>query len=550
MNTINSGTDKYSKYFLPAILLILFILYFQSFFSKFVFLDDDAIVLDGYPRINGVEKILPSFRDNYLEGHYYRPLTNISFITNALVSGKSPWAYHAGNILLHALTVIILFYLLLKLGYTKTTIAPVLLLFAISPLQLNAVGWIAGRADLLIGFFSLGGFLLFLKYRENPRLYIILPISLLLLCAFFSKESALLIPFLIMIYFFTGERTPGTGAKHFLFFAFLSALLAFYCQFRFMMAESIAAEKIVFSNLAVTIWIIPETIVKFFLPFGIKVLPDFTPFLSGAGIILILFLLALPFIQKRINKKNYFFGFTWFIVLMIPGLFFKPNLFDKFYYWDCRSYLPSVGLVIMLSEIIKAQFNNKISMRSLKISGIYFALLFICSFYYLLLYNNPLTFWSSVEKEYPKRFLPHVALYKYYTYINDPDEAEFHFVKAIELSPENISNRGKLYDYYIAGNQPEKAFQIAKDGLRYNPNEESLIRGMINSAVLMEKVELLDPYLFNTIHTPAMNKRLRAILSEELESLKKFIGNSVYDKLQSRIVRLGAATPEIKTEIR
>jgi tetratricopeptide (TPR) repeat protein len=546
MNTTSSGTDKYSKYFLPAIILILFILYSQSFFSKFVFLDDDAIVLEGYSRINSVEKILPAFSGNYLEGHYYRPLTNISFIANALVSGKSPWAYHAGNILLHALTVIILFYLLIKLGYSKTTIAPVLLLFAVSPLQLNAVGWIAGRADLLIGFFSLGGFLLFLKYRENPRLHYIIPVSLLLLCAFFSKESALLMPFLIFLYYFTGGKTPGTGAKHFLFFAFLSALLAFYFQFRFMFTESIASEKIVFSNLAATILIIPETAVKFFLPFGIRVLPDFTPFLSGAGIVLILFLLTLPFIKKKINKKNYFFGFTWFIVLMIPGLFFKPNLFDKFYYWDCRSYLPSVGLVIMLSEIISALFTNKISMRILKILGIYFALLFICSSYYLLLYNNPLTFWSSVEKEYPERFLPHVALYKYYTYTNNPDEAEFHFVKAIELSPENRSNREKLFDYYIAGNQPEKAFQTAIDGLKYDPDEESLIRGIITSAVLMQKVELLDPYLFDTTRTPEMNRRLRTILSEELEPLKKFISNSLYDKLQKRIIRLGEAAPEIK----
>jgi protein O-mannosyl-transferase len=450
MSTINTGIYKYSKYFLPAILTALFLLYAQSFSAKFVFLDDDAIVLDGYTRISSMEKIIPSFSHNYLGGHYYRPLTNVTYIFNAVVSGKTPWSYHAGNILLHALTVIILFYLLIKLGYSKTTILPTVLLFALSSLQLNAVAWIAGRADLLIGLFSLSAFLLFLKYQTTQRWYLFLPISTLLPFAFFSKESALLMPFLILGYYFTRKRARGTGAKYFLFFAFIFFLMVFYFQLRFLFTGTFFTDKIVLANLAATIGIIPETLFKFFIPFGIKVLPDFSPILSWAGTVLFVFFLILPFIQNKINRKIYYFGFFWFVVLMIPGMLFKPNLFDKFYYWDCRSYLPSVGLVIMLAETLRALFKDSFSIGNVRLFGIYFVIIFTCSTYSLHFYNNSLTFWNSVESDYPERFLPHMALYKYYVYANDPEKAEYHFAKAVELNPADTL-KGTSLHYYCTG---------------------------------------------------------------------------------------------------
>lgn len=134
--------------------------------------------------------------------------------------------------------------------------------------------------------------------------------------------------------------------------------------------------------------------------------------------------------------------------------------------------------------------------------------------------------------------------------MNDEEKAEFHFEKAIELSPENVPNREKLYDYYIAENEPEKAFNTASEGLKYSPLEPSLLRGMITSSVLMEKVELLDPYFFNAGNTPEMNKRLHDILSEETASLKIFINNKVYDELNKRILRLESTVPVLSSETR
>ena len=538
MSDINNRISKCSKYILPAVLIIVLVLYVRVCFFQLIFFDDDAIILRDYNRIDKIEKIIPAFGNNYLDGHYYRPLTSISFILDAFVSGQIPWSYHITNILIHAAVVTLLYYLLITMGYPKVAAGPAVILFAISPLQLNSVAWIAGRADLLVCFFSLSSFLLFLKFRISLKLLRIPLIAFLLICAFFSKESALIIPFLIIFYLFLERKIPGRTGANFLFTAVLLALIVLYFQWRVMLIEKIAIEKIVLSNIAVTFRIIPETIAKFFVPFGIKALPDFTPVLSSAGAFMASILFIIPFLLKKINRKRYYFGFLWFLVLMMPGLLFRTNPLDKFYYWDCRSYLPAVGLVIMVSELLSVIIKEHVRFCDFGFISLYFMILFCGSVYYMGYYKNALSFWGSVKSDYPERYLPHVGLYKYYTHTGQKAEAEFHIIKAIDLCPGNVVNREYLFDYYVYKNEPNKAFLVASEGLKLNANELPLIRDLINSAILLNKVELLDPYIFGTSRSTEQKQQLKKVLREETSSLKGFVTGTIYSALITRIGKL------------
>lgn len=435
MQEIAKKIEKNSRYILPAVLFLILLLYGQSIFFKLVLLDDDEIVLSYNPAHSALEKIIQPFGNSYLKGHYYRPLTNLSYLLDSAASGRNPSAFHISNIIIHILTVIALYYLLMQIGYAKVTILPPILLFALSPLQLNAVGWIAGRADLLACLFSLLMFTLFLKFRENSKPGYILLFFLFMFSAFISKENTIITPFLVIIFSPLMVNKPDSDKRHIPLSIIIIAITIIFLLIKTILSGSQDIGRISISNLN-SLWIIPETAAKFFIPAGIKTLSDYSPALTITGLILLMLLFIIPLRIKEINKRKYYFGFIWFIVLMLPGIIIDTKIFNEFYYWDCRSYLSSAGLIIMSSEIIGALFKKYSMNRIIKLSAPYFLIIFIASFYYLGDYANPLSFWNDTVNNYPERYLPNAALYKYYTMTDNFDKAEYYRIRAIKYSPD------------------------------------------------------------------------------------------------------------------
>lgn len=81
---------------------------------------------------------------------YYRPLPMMTFWVNARVGGNTSASYHAGNIALHALSAALVL-LLARAHGARRWLGPAFagLLFAIAPLNVEPVTWIAGRFDTL-----------------------------------------------------------------------------------------------------------------------------------------------------------------------------------------------------------------------------------------------------------------------------------------------------------------------------------------------------------------------------------------------------------------
>jgi protein O-mannosyl-transferase len=108
-----------------------------------------------------------------LLGHY-APLTWLSFGVTYAVAGMAPAAYHAGNLLLHALNAALVYLLaarLLALALPTATSGARLagatvaaLAFAIHPLRAESVGWITDRGDVLCATFYLTAVVTYLRF--------------------------------------------------------------------------------------------------------------------------------------------------------------------------------------------------------------------------------------------------------------------------------------------------------------------------------------------------------------------------------------------------
>lgn len=117
-------------------------------------LDDVEIVRDD-PRLESLQSLPRLYADDYW-GHIrygdhglYRPTTLASFALQRAILGPHAWAYHAGNILLHAFATAALLLLLRSVFRDERVAFSSALLFAVHPVHVEAVAGIVGRAEIL-----------------------------------------------------------------------------------------------------------------------------------------------------------------------------------------------------------------------------------------------------------------------------------------------------------------------------------------------------------------------------------------------------------------
>lgn len=197
-------------------LVALTALAFSNSFTAGLALDNQVLVT-GDPRIREVsgQNIAQILQHTFWwpngEAGIYRPLATLSYLFNYAVlgNGAQPAGYHWINFLLHAGNVLLVFALMLRLLGGFRVPLFVAALWAVHPVLTESVTNIVGRADLLAGAAVLGGFLMYLKSAETAgrqRIVWLLGLAFATTVGAFSKESAVVLPGVIVLYELTLSR--------------------------------------------------------------------------------------------------------------------------------------------------------------------------------------------------------------------------------------------------------------------------------------------------------------------------------------------------------
>ena len=101
--------------------------------------------------------------------HGYRPLRTFTYGLNYLLGGDDPFGYHLLNVVIHALNVVLLFFLFLRWTTTLSLAVAGGLFFAVHPVQTAAVAYVSGRKDLLATLFVLLACHAYTSYRRRPN---------------------------------------------------------------------------------------------------------------------------------------------------------------------------------------------------------------------------------------------------------------------------------------------------------------------------------------------------------------------------------------------
>jgi hypothetical protein len=107
--------------------------------------------------------------------------------------------HHFVNVLLHALTASTLFLVLRRMTGALWRSAFVALLFAIHPLRVESVAWIAERKDVLSGLFFMLTLAAYVRYIRAPSVWRYAVILISLACGLMAKPMLITMPFLLLL---------------------------------------------------------------------------------------------------------------------------------------------------------------------------------------------------------------------------------------------------------------------------------------------------------------------------------------------------------------
>ncbi len=349
--------DKKPLLYAAVIVILGITAYRGSLFGKFL-LDDLTLVVFN-PHIRGLSGAFGLFSENIGAGmgpdvssSFYRPFQMLSYALDFKVWGLSYIGYHFTNLLLHISAALGLYFFVRMISGRGLLAFLSGALFAVHPVNTEAVSYISGRADPLSAAFIFFCLIAYVKYLDTNKAVYYALFPLCYLAAVFSRESALLIIPLVLLYHYSFRRRPSLAGM-----VPLLAVTGLYLAARAFALKSMLphfnASGPVSGRLATFFAAFAEYIRMLFFPYGLHMeygrkVFNFTNPVTLAG--LALFAACACFILKKRGRRGLdLFCMAWFIIALLP----VSNIFPlNAYMAEHWLYLPAAGFFILVSSAL------------------------------------------------------------------------------------------------------------------------------------------------------------------------------------------------------
>ena len=179
--------------------VLTWIVFAQTLWHDFINYDDPHYVYENTKITSGLSLGGIAWAFTHIHSTNWHPLTTISHMLDCQLYGLRPGWHHFTNVLLHTAAVILLFLALMKLTGAFWRSAFVAAVFAIHPLRVESVAWIAERKDVLSGVFFMLTLLAYVRYTRLPSAARYLVVVFMLACGLMSKPMLVTLPFVLLL---------------------------------------------------------------------------------------------------------------------------------------------------------------------------------------------------------------------------------------------------------------------------------------------------------------------------------------------------------------
>jgi tetratricopeptide (TPR) repeat protein len=346
-----------------ALVLMTLAVYWQGLGNQFVNYDDNEYVIEN-PHVEGgptAGNLRWAFNIGYAAN--WHPLTWMSHMLDCQVHGLKPMGHHLTSILFHAANVVLLFLLLVAMTGSVWRSGFVAALFAVHPLHVESVAWVAERKDVLSTFFWLLTMLAYVGYSRRPgfRRYALVLLAFAL--GLMAKPMLVSLPLVLLMLDYwpmgrlqvVGYRLQGLSRliiEKLPLFALSAAscVVTFIAQKKAVVALDTHPLGVRAANAVVAY---AEYLVKMVWPSGLAVHYPFVGDLAAWRVVCAVLalvgasVLALRIGSKAPDRRYLAAGWLWYLVTLVPVIGLVQvggqSMADRY------TYIPLIGIFIVIA---------------------------------------------------------------------------------------------------------------------------------------------------------------------------------------------------------
>jgi len=458
--------------FIVVLLLVTFIAYFPVMKETFHLWDDDVYITTNQRVQKGLtaDNVAWAFTTNYF-GFYY-PLTWLSHMADCQLYGLKPAGHYFTSIVIHSLNAALLFILLLLATGSEWRSFFAACLFALHPMNVESVAWLAERKNILAAFFLLLAFIFYtINFRDggkgrSPRLTFLY--YLFFVMGLMSKSSIVVFPLLLLVFdFWPLKRIPleeiGPGSRS--MWKLVMEKVPLFAISAVSGIVTIIAQKKINTIPSLDYISLPKRIGEALLGLGFYLEKLFVPvnlcafyphhkgnyplILPAAMFVVIAVISAAAFVQRKKNPVL-IAGWLFFLVSLLPvigilqvGAQAYADRYPYFGYWGLFCIFAfGIGWEKIAGE--------KPSMKTMLAGGAaaLFVVLFVLTRMQISVWKDDESLFGNIIKVSPKSTTGYFQLGNTFLAKEDPGRALELFKQAHELDRENpdiISNIGIAY---------------------------------------------------------------------------------------------------------
>lgn len=449
------------------ITIITLAVYWQIRTHEFVSFDDDLYVTENQQVRNGLSWQGMKWGFGFTDIAYWHPLTWLSHMLDCQLFGLHSGMHHVTNLILHIANSLLLFILFMRMTNDLWKSSFLAALFAVHPMNVETIAWVAERKNILSTFFWILAMLTYFYYTRRPGLSRYLMVVFVYVLGLLAKPMLVTLPFVLLLldYWplgrFQFQRSLrdryGNEVKSFLadfnspslyqlflekvpFFAL--AAVSIYLSFLSLQHHGIVVSTGTISmklRVANALFSYMSYIGKMVWPVNLAVFYPFDMMLPVwlAGAVGV-WLVSMTFWIIGASKARSYLavGWLWYLGTLVPviglmqgGLW--PAMADR---W---AYVPLIGLFIMIAWGLPALWSRWSFRKSILVgsAGVLILVFMIISWMQVKYWQNSITLYRRAVEVTFENDVAHnnlgVALFQ----DGKKEEAIVHFIEALRVTP-------------------------------------------------------------------------------------------------------------------
>jgi len=506
----NNFFDMRSNFIVSLFLTIATLaVYWQAGNHEFINYDDITYVT-GNPHLQAgfsPEGIIWAFTSGYA-GNWH-PLTWISHILDIQLYGMDPGRHHLTNVLFHIGNTLLLFLVFRRMTGALWCSAFIAALFALHPLHVESVAWIAERKDVLSTFFwmlTMGAYAWYVERRGFLRYLLVL---LFFILGLMAKPMLVTLPFvLLLLDYWPLSRFQFGHQNGNIVIQRKSVVIRLICE-KIPLFALAAASCIVtlfaqqsggavcsFSAFPINIRIANALvsyvgyIVKMLWPHQLAVLypyPGMLPWIQVIGACLLLVFISILAFMALKRCPWLIVGWVWYIVTLVPVIGLvqvgSQAMADRY------TYVPLIGIFIMIAfgvpELMSGWRYRKIGLSTMAVACL--LVLMATTWFQVRYWANSVTLFERALAVTENNYVLHSNLGVTLFSKGKVDEAIDHFHDAMRINPRYAKAHNNLGTALIHKGKVKKAIAHFREALRIRPGYSDAHDNLQKAISLVEK---------------------------------------------------------------